>query len=117
MHKSSDPYFKCSNDLKILKSSHKHHTLASYCLFSVCVCPGSRSAASSSPSAGSQTYTEGQSDLLLETSYYNFYQPSRYPTYYGNLFNYQQYQVTNNNHPAVYQFNSQTLFEASFKGS
>ncbi|KAI3372547.1 hypothetical protein L3Q82_023025 [Scortum barcoo] len=61
---------------------------------------GSRS--SSSPSAASRAHTEGQSDLLLETSYYNFYQPSRYPTYYGNLYNYQQYQVTNNNHLTVY---------------
>lgn len=48
---------------------------------------------SSSPLAGVKAHTEGPSDLLLETSYYNFYQPSRYPTYYGNLYNYQQYQV------------------------
>ncbi|XP_074526808.1 doublesex- and mab-3-related transcription factor 1 isoform X2 [Halichoeres trimaculatus] len=54
--------------------------------------PGSRSALSPSPSAGSRALTEGQSDLLLETSYYNFYQPGRYPTYYSNLYNYQQYQ-------------------------
>ncbi|XP_072243435.1 doublesex- and mab-3-related transcription factor 1 [Leuresthes tenuis] len=53
---------------------------------------GSRSAPSSSPSAAARAHTEGSSDLLLETSYYNFYQPSRYPTYYGNLYNYQQYQ-------------------------
>nr|ACG69836.1 doublesex and mab-3 related transcription factor 1b [Odontesthes hatcheri] len=53
---------------------------------------GSRSASSSSPSAAARTHTEGSSDLLLETSYYNFCQPSRYPTYYGNLYNYQQYQ-------------------------
>ncbi|KAM4577070.1 doublesex- and mab-3-related transcription factor 1 [Odontesthes bonariensis] len=54
---------------------------------------GSRSASSSSPSAAARAHTEGSSDLLLETSYYNFYQPSRYPTYYGNLYNYQQYQM------------------------
>ncbi|XP_044052911.1 doublesex- and mab-3-related transcription factor 1 isoform X2 [Siniperca chuatsi] len=54
---------------------------------------GSRSASSSSTMAGGRAHTEGPSDLLLETSYYNFYQPSRYPTYYGNLYNYQQYQM------------------------
>uniref|UniRef100_A0A7N8XI06 Doublesex and mab-3 related transcription factor 1 n=1 Tax=Mastacembelus armatus TaxID=205130 RepID=A0A7N8XI06_9TELE len=55
---------------------------------------GSRTASSFSPSPGARTHAEGTSDLLLETSYYNFYQPSRYPTYYSNLYNYQQYQVT-----------------------
>ncbi|XP_037338281.1 doublesex- and mab-3-related transcription factor 1 isoform X2 [Pungitius pungitius] len=54
---------------------------------------GGRSAASPSPSAGGRAHGEGSSDLLLETSYYNFYQPSRYPTYYSNLYNYQQYQM------------------------
>ncbi|XP_029295725.1 doublesex- and mab-3-related transcription factor 1 [Cottoperca gobio] len=54
---------------------------------------GSRSALSPSPSAGARAHSEGSSDLLLETSYYNFYQPSRYPAYYGNLYNYQQYQM------------------------
>ncbi|KAA8592500.1 hypothetical protein FQN60_017955, partial [Etheostoma spectabile] len=54
---------------------------------------GSRSALSPSPSAGARVHSEGSADLLLETSYYNFYQPSRYPTYYGNLYNYQQYQM------------------------
>uniref|UniRef100_A0A8C4I3G5 Doublesex and mab-3 related transcription factor 1 n=1 Tax=Dicentrarchus labrax TaxID=13489 RepID=A0A8C4I3G5_DICLA len=49
---------------------------------------GSRSTPSSSPSAGARAHAEGPSDLLLETSYYNFYQPSRYSTYYGNLYNY-----------------------------
>uniref|UniRef100_A0A4W5KJ72 Uncharacterized protein n=1 Tax=Hucho hucho TaxID=62062 RepID=A0A4W5KJ72_9TELE len=40
--------------------------------------------------------TEGSADLLVDTSYYNFYQPSRYPTtYYSNLYNYQQYQMPN----------------------
>ncbi|XP_067427763.1 doublesex- and mab-3-related transcription factor 1 isoform X1 [Thunnus thynnus] len=53
---------------------------------------GSRSTLSASPTAGARAHTDGQSDLLLETSYYNLYQPSRYPTYYGNLYNYQQYQ-------------------------
>uniref|UniRef100_A0A3Q1FTW1 Doublesex and mab-3 related transcription factor 1 n=1 Tax=Acanthochromis polyacanthus TaxID=80966 RepID=A0A3Q1FTW1_9TELE len=53
---------------------------------------GSRLASSSSPSAAGRAHTDGASDLLLESSYYNFYQPSRYPTYYGNFYNYQQYQ-------------------------
>nr|XP_020483318.2 doublesex- and mab-3-related transcription factor 1-like [Labrus bergylta] len=77
---------------------------------------GSRSASTPSPSAASRAHTEGSSDLLLETSYYNFYQPSRYPTYYSNLYNYQQYQVTNNNNPD-FTSNSQSnlpLFEGSF---
>ncbi|XP_019962626.2 doublesex- and mab-3-related transcription factor 1 isoform X2 [Paralichthys olivaceus] len=55
---------------------------------------GSRSASSSSPSAGVRAHAEGASDLLMETSYYNFYQPSCYPTYYSNLYNYQQYQMS-----------------------
>uniref|UniRef100_A0A8C6TZM1 Doublesex and mab-3 related transcription factor 1 n=1 Tax=Neogobius melanostomus TaxID=47308 RepID=A0A8C6TZM1_9GOBI len=50
---------------------------------------GSR-AMSSSPSP--TVRAEGASDLLLETSYYNLYQPSRYTPYYGNIYNYQQYQ-------------------------
>ncbi|KAM3867618.1 doublesex- and mab-3-related transcription factor 1 [Diretmus argenteus] len=49
---------------------------------------------SSSPSTSAKGQTEGQAtDLLMETSYYNFYQPSRYPAYYSNLYNYQQYQM------------------------
>uniref|UniRef100_A0A668UEG7 DM domain-containing protein n=1 Tax=Oreochromis aureus TaxID=47969 RepID=A0A668UEG7_OREAU len=58
---------------------------------------GTRSASSPSPSAAARAHTEGPSDLLLETPYYNFYQPSRYPTYYGNLYNYSQYQVDDDN--------------------
>nr|AAS91465.1 putative zinc finger transcription factor DMRT1 [Oryzias luzonensis] len=53
---------------------------------------GSCPASSSSPSAAARVYGEEASDLLLDTSYYNFYQPSRYSSYYGNLYNYQQYQ-------------------------
>nr|ACR77512.1 Dmrt1b [Clarias gariepinus] len=34
----------------------------------------------------------GSADLVVDASYYNFYQPSRYPAYYSNLYNYQQYQ-------------------------
>nr|AAS91464.1 putative zinc finger transcription factor DMRT1 [Oryzias mekongensis] len=53
---------------------------------------GSCSASSSSPSAAVRVHADEPSDLLLEASYYNFYQPSRYSSYYGNLYNYQQYQ-------------------------
>lgn len=51
---------------------------------------GSRSM-SSSPTASARAHSDG--DLLLETPYYNLYQPSRYPSYYSNLYNYQQYQM------------------------
>uniref|UniRef100_A0A3B4F6N0 Doublesex- and mab-3-related transcription factor 1-like n=1 Tax=Pundamilia nyererei TaxID=303518 RepID=A0A3B4F6N0_9CICH len=73
-----------------------HFTLHPLGLIVICLflCPGTRSASSPSPSAAARAHTEGPSDLLLETPYYNFYQPSRYPTYYGNLYNYPQYQVT-----------------------
>ncbi|XP_029365830.1 doublesex- and mab-3-related transcription factor 1 [Echeneis naucrates] len=54
---------------------------------------GSRSASTSSPSATARAFTEGPADLLVESPYYNFYQPSRYPTYYSNFYNYQQYQM------------------------
>uniref|UniRef100_A0A3B4AS75 DM domain-containing protein n=1 Tax=Periophthalmus magnuspinnatus TaxID=409849 RepID=A0A3B4AS75_9GOBI len=55
---------------------------------------GSRSMSSSpSPSHSARAHSDGASDLLLETSYYNLYQPSRYSSYYGNLYNYQQYQM------------------------
>lgn len=60
------------------------------CVFS----PASRTVTSSRPSAGARAHHEGQSDLLLESSFYNFYQPSCYPSYYSNLYNYQQYQVS-----------------------
>uniref|UniRef100_A0A3B4AV61 DM domain-containing protein n=1 Tax=Periophthalmus magnuspinnatus TaxID=409849 RepID=A0A3B4AV61_9GOBI len=54
----------------------------------------SRSMSSSpSPSHSARAHSDGASDLLLETSYYNLYQPSRYSSYYGNLYNYQQYQM------------------------
>nr|QSV12629.1 Dmrt1 [Silurus lanzhouensis] len=53
---------------------------------------GSRSSLSPSPTAASRGHSEGSSDLVVDASYYNFYQPSRYPAYYSNLYNYQQYQ-------------------------
>ncbi|XP_066566711.1 doublesex- and mab-3-related transcription factor 1 isoform X2 [Amia ocellicauda] len=57
---------------------------------------GSRSNVPDSPPA-SRGHSEGTSDLIVDASYYsNFYQPSRYPAYYSNLYNYQQYQMQNN---------------------
>ena len=55
--------------------------------------PGARPPLSPSSSATSRGQPEGTSDLVVDASYYNFYQPSRYPAYYSNLYNYQQYQV------------------------
>ncbi|CAL8345772.1 unnamed protein product [Lota lota] len=52
---------------------------------------GGSSSSSSSPPVKAQT--EAPSDLMVD-AYYNFYQPTRYPAYYNNLYNYQQYQVT-----------------------
>uniref|UniRef100_A0A8B9RIH6 Doublesex and mab-3 related transcription factor 1 n=1 Tax=Astyanax mexicanus TaxID=7994 RepID=A0A8B9RIH6_ASTMX len=37
-------------------------------------------------------HSDASTDLVVDASYYNFYQPSRYPAYYSNLYNYQQYQ-------------------------
>ena len=48
----------------------------------------------SSPTAANRGHSDGTSDLVVDASYYNFYQPSRYPAYYSNLYNYQQYQVS-----------------------
>uniref|UniRef100_A0A673BYQ8 Doublesex and mab-3 related transcription factor 1 n=1 Tax=Sphaeramia orbicularis TaxID=375764 RepID=A0A673BYQ8_9TELE len=76
---SSDPF--------IAAYWYKTHVLILTCVCYVCH-SGSCSISSSSPLAVSRARTEGTSDLLLETSYYNLYQPSRYP-YYGNLYNYQ----------------------------
>ncbi|CAL8328316.1 unnamed protein product [Arctogadus glacialis] len=49
---------------------------------------GGSPSSSSSPPVKPQA--EGTSDLMVD-AYYNFYQPSRYPAYYNNLYNYQQY--------------------------
>ncbi|XP_064163098.1 doublesex- and mab-3-related transcription factor 1 [Anguilla rostrata] len=54
---------------------------------------GNRPAMPSSPTSASRGHPEGSSDLMVDASYYNFYQPSRYPAYYSNLYNYQQYQM------------------------
>ncbi|KAM9446831.1 doublesex- and mab-3-related transcription factor 1 isoform 1-T1 [Clarias gariepinus] len=53
---------------------------------------GSRSSLTPSPTAATRGHSEGSADLVVDASYYNFYQPSRYPAYYSNLYNYQQYQ-------------------------
>ncbi|XP_057183528.1 doublesex- and mab-3-related transcription factor 1 [Triplophysa rosa] len=55
--------------------------------------PGGRSMLSLSPAATSRGHTEGTSDLMVDASYYNLYQPTRYSSYYSNLYNYQQYQM------------------------
>uniref|UniRef100_A0A673C2E4 Doublesex- and mab-3-related transcription factor 1-like n=1 Tax=Sphaeramia orbicularis TaxID=375764 RepID=A0A673C2E4_9TELE len=70
---------------------------------------GSCSISSSSPLAVSRARTEGTSDLLLETSYYNLYQPSRYP-YYGNLYNYQQYQMPHGSHNMSSQYRMHSYY-------
>ncbi|XP_036384055.1 doublesex- and mab-3-related transcription factor 1 [Megalops cyprinoides] len=54
---------------------------------------GTRPTLPSSPMSTSKGLSEGMSDLVVDASYYNFYQPSRYPTCYSNLYNYQQYQM------------------------
>ncbi|KAM6965447.1 doublesex- and mab-3-related transcription factor 1 [Aplochiton taeniatus] len=56
------------------------------------IATGGRSTLSSSPSTAGRVQPEGAADLVVDASYYNFYQPSRYPAYYSNLYNYQQYQ-------------------------
>uniref|UniRef100_A0AAY4CF49 DM domain-containing protein n=1 Tax=Denticeps clupeoides TaxID=299321 RepID=A0AAY4CF49_9TELE len=50
---------------------------------------------SSSPiSATSRDVSDGMSDLMVDMSYCNFYQPCRYPACYSNIYsNYQQYQM------------------------
>nr|AVP74251.1 Dmrt1b [Misgurnus anguillicaudatus] len=55
--------------------------------------PGSRSMLAVSPAATSRGHTEGTSDLMVDPTYYNPYQPSRCSSYYSNLYNYQQYQA------------------------
>ncbi|XP_061623093.1 doublesex- and mab-3-related transcription factor 1 [Phyllopteryx taeniolatus] len=46
-----------------------------------------------SPVASSRPLNDVQSELQLETSYHNLYQPPCYSAYYNNLYNHQQYQV------------------------
>ncbi|KAG7268594.1 hypothetical protein CRUP_011741, partial [Coryphaenoides rupestris] len=52
----------------------------------------SSSTSITAPRSAPRAQTEGPSDRMLDTTYYNFYQPTRYPAYYNNLYNYQQYQ-------------------------
>ncbi|XP_059827145.1 doublesex- and mab-3-related transcription factor 1 [Hypanus sabinus] len=45
------------------------------------------------PSITSRGHLDATPDLVVDSSYYsNFYQPSLYPAYYNNLYNYPQYQ-------------------------
>uniref|UniRef100_A0A3B4E097 DM domain-containing protein n=1 Tax=Pygocentrus nattereri TaxID=42514 RepID=A0A3B4E097_PYGNA len=53
---------------------------------------GDRSTLSPSPTFSSREHSETSTELVVDASYYNFYQPSCYPAYYSNLYNYQQYQ-------------------------
>ncbi|KAG9354302.1 hypothetical protein JZ751_012426, partial [Albula glossodonta] len=54
---------------------------------------GNRATLQSSPTSASRGHSEGSTDLVVDAPYYNFYQPTRYPAYYSNLYNYQQYQT------------------------
>ncbi|XP_061836399.1 doublesex- and mab-3-related transcription factor 1 isoform X1 [Nerophis lumbriciformis] len=69
------------------------------CLFTVDGRPLASNAASSLGATGAENHSSPtasqQSDLLLETSYQHLYQPSCYPGYYNNVYNYQQYQMPN----------------------
>ncbi|TRY89570.1 hypothetical protein DNTS_025288 [Danionella cerebrum] len=58
---------------------------------------GSRSMLTLSPSTSSRGHTDGMSDLKVDASYYNLYQPSPYSSYYSNLYNYPQYQMPSGN--------------------
>ncbi|XP_067264490.1 doublesex- and mab-3-related transcription factor 1 isoform X4 [Chanodichthys erythropterus] len=53
----------------------------------------SRSMLALSSGMTSRGHTEGPSELMVDASYYNLYQPTPYTSYYSNLYNYQQYQV------------------------
>ncbi|XP_039613873.1 doublesex- and mab-3-related transcription factor 1 [Polypterus senegalus] len=53
---------------------------------------------------------EGSKDLIVDSTYYsNFYQPSRYPPYYNNLYNYPQYQVLSENIRVVFKTSRQLM--------
>ncbi|KAJ8395828.1 hypothetical protein AAFF_G00027110 [Aldrovandia affinis] len=72
----------------------------------------------SSPTSGSRGHSDGSSDLMVDASYYNFYQPSRYPAYYSNLYNYQQYQMPNSegrlsNHNVSPQYRMHSYYSAA----
>ncbi|XP_061671995.1 doublesex- and mab-3-related transcription factor 3a [Syngnathoides biaculeatus] len=47
----------------------------------------------SSPVGSCSPLSDVQSELQMETSYHNLYQPPCYSAYYNNLYNHQQYQV------------------------
>uniref|UniRef100_A0AAY4C406 DM domain-containing protein n=1 Tax=Denticeps clupeoides TaxID=299321 RepID=A0AAY4C406_9TELE len=61
----------------------------------VAAASGGNSTLSSSPiSATSRDVSDGMSDLMVDMSYCNFYQPCHYPACYSNIYsNYQQYQM------------------------
>ncbi|CAM4539265.1 unnamed protein product [Leuciscus chuanchicus] len=57
----------------------------------------SRSMLALSSAVPSRGHNEGPSELMVDASYYNLYQPTPYTSYYSNLYNYQQYQMPNGN--------------------
>nr|AFA45126.1 dmrt1 [Gobiocypris rarus] len=57
----------------------------------------SRSMLALSSAVTSRGHTEGPSELMVDASYYNLYQPTPYTSYYSNLYNYQQYQMPSGN--------------------
>ncbi|XP_062874228.1 doublesex- and mab-3-related transcription factor 1 isoform X2 [Trichomycterus rosablanca] len=75
---------------------------------------GIHSTLSLSPTSASRGHSDGSADLVVDASYYNLYQPPRYPAYYSNLYNYQQYQqmpngdsrLSSHNMPQQYRMHS-----------
>ncbi|XP_051748549.1 doublesex- and mab-3-related transcription factor 1 isoform X1 [Ctenopharyngodon idella] len=57
----------------------------------------SRSMLALSSAMTNRGHTEGPSELMVDASYYNLYQPTPYTSYYSNLYNYQQYQMPSGN--------------------
>uniref|UniRef100_A0A4W3HSM5 Doublesex and mab-3 related transcription factor 1 n=1 Tax=Callorhinchus milii TaxID=7868 RepID=A0A4W3HSM5_CALMI len=79
--------------------------------------PPSSGTQSCSPSRG---HLEATPDLVVDSSYYsNFYQPSLYPAYYNNLYNYPQYQMASrfSGHGVTPQYRMHTYYPtASYLG-
>ncbi|KAL1274803.1 hypothetical protein QQF64_027617 [Cirrhinus molitorella] len=74
----------------------------------------SRSMLAISPAATSRGHTEGTSDLMVDASYYNIYQPTPYSSYYSNLYNYQQYQmpIGNGRHNMSPQYSTHSYYSS-----
>ncbi|XP_076005469.1 doublesex- and mab-3-related transcription factor 1 [Genypterus blacodes] len=63
------------------------------CASSYFAVTGSHTSSSYRPSTNTRAHTEGASDFAFDTSNYNFYQSASYEPFFGNLYNYQQYQM------------------------